>query len=159
MTREWGPIKDEGIKAFLKFQEEMLNLGGNDQKWTVELKDVEGFGSKLITAKFHEKGRIEASGTDHQAVTVSTHMARYTSSGELWMRGNEAWEFERAEKVGIEVASILTPLLEKSGLKPMRKIGRQQEGRSSHWYIAWDLYPSNHPKALEQQSGGKQELV
>lgn len=139
---DWESIKAAGLAGFIKFQEEMSSLVKSDERWTVEVGDDGVY--KSVNAGFYETEAAKKK-KGHQFVRVKALMARSGINGTLIMEGDERWEFERSEKLGSEVASILTPLLVQSGLVPMPGTQRRQEGRNSFWSLSWNLYPSNHP--------------
>jgi hypothetical protein len=147
----WEPIQTEGKEAFIKFQELMQTLGQGDPKWRVTIPTPSPQGDLYISAYYFESENAAKTGTTVDAVAVTASMNAFMTSGDVFIRGNEAWEFDRSENVGGQVASILTDRLLAAGLAPRPDIAKTQEGRMSSWFASWNIYPRSHPAVMQQK--------
>ncbi len=140
---DWGPIGEEGRRAFALFKTLATTYPNENPKWRVGSSAHLGTNT-VINMQYFDTDQALHGEARYQAMSVTVTINGYGSSGFLTMLGNEAWEFEKLEEVATRASADLTDLLTRSGLHPIGSVSRQ-EARKSGWFSEWKLYPANHP--------------
>ena len=141
---KWPPVVEEAQRAFSSFQENFGNMASGDRRWTIT-SVIRGQQPKLLIATYNDSPEGASSGVGYKVVKMSASIGLTSTTGLLVLSGDEDWEFAKAAEIGSKVADIITPILQASNLIPTPE-GKAKEGRNSHWFNMWKLWPTNHPK-------------